>query len=237
MAGAKLRRVRAVDEAGRDPQLRERPLEEVVGPAVQAGAADDVVAGPRQVEDRRRLGRLAGGEGQGADAALQGRDAGLEDARGRVHDPGVDVPELLQGEEPGGVVGVVEDVRRGGVDRDGPRVRRGVGALPGVDGKGLRAVLRLVGHRSPPGHAWLEGRSRGRRLRRRRSASPSRRRPGFGDPAALPGERKSRSPCWTAAPGPDPGSRDQPCRSIRRPGPRPPRGGAAGASASTRRRS
>jgi len=30
---------------------------------------------------------------------------------------------------------------------------------------------------------------------------------GSAAPAALPGERKSRSPCWTAAPGPDPGSR------------------------------
>jgi len=63
-------------------------------------------------------------------AALEGGDPLLEDVGCRVHDPGVDVAEFLQPEEPGGVVGVVEDVAGGGVDRDGARLRRGSTCWP-----------------------------------------------------------------------------------------------------------
>ena len=70
---------------------------------------------------------------EGRDATLERGDALLEHVVGRVHDPGVDVPELLEPEQPCGVVGVVEDVARGGVDRDGPGVGRGVGLLAGVE--------------------------------------------------------------------------------------------------------
>ena len=73
------------------------------------------------------------------DAALERGDALLEDVGRRVHDPGVDVPELLEPEQPRGVRGVVEDVARGGVDRDGAGVRRRVGLLAGVEGPGLGA--------------------------------------------------------------------------------------------------
>ena len=55
----------------------------------------------------------------------------------RVHDPGVDVPELLEAEEPGGVRRVVEDVAGRGVDRHGPGVRGRVRLLAGVQRPGL----------------------------------------------------------------------------------------------------
>ncbi len=96
-------------------------------------------------------------------AALERGDALLEHVRGRVHDPGVDVAELLQPEQARGVLGVVEHVGRGGVDRDGAGVGRRVGDLAGVEGLGLGAqVAEVVGveaHRG--GSPVLGGRGRG----------------------------------------------------------------------------
>ena len=72
------------------------------------------------------------------DAALERRDALLEHAGRRVHDPGVDVAELLEPEQARRVRGVVEHVARRGVDRDGARLRRGIDGLAGVEGLRLR---------------------------------------------------------------------------------------------------
>ena len=63
-------------------------------------------------------------------AAFERGDALLEDVGRRVHDAGVDVAELLKPEEAGGVVGVVEDVRRGLVDRHGARLGGGSAFWP-----------------------------------------------------------------------------------------------------------
>ena len=138
----------AVDEPELDAVLGQRVLEEVVGAAVQGGAGDDVVAGAGQVEDRQRFSSLAGCDSQGAHATLESGDALFEHVRGGVHDPGVDVAELLQAEEAGRVVGVVEDVARGGVDRDRSRLGRRIDTLAGVDGEGFIALggCVLVGH-------------------------------------------------------------------------------------------
>ena len=154
----------AVDEAEVDAVLGQGVLEEVVRAAVQRRAGDDVVAGAGEVEDRQRLGRLAGCDAQRPYAALEGGDPLLEDVGCRVHDPGVDVAEFLQPEEPGGVVGVVEDVAGGGVDRDGARLRRGIDLLAGMDGESLAAEggSVLVGHDDLLGLA----------ARRRRQAKP-----------------------------------------------------------------
>ena len=120
-----------------------------------------------------------------------------------IHDPGVDVAELLQPEEPGGVVGVVEDVARGGVDRDCASLRRGVDVLAGMDGQGFAAegggvlvghgflrwtappVRRQVRCETGPGEPWGEGCGVGRL------------------PVVSSGETKNRGSCLeTAAPGP-----------------------------------
>ena len=133
------RRVGAVDVGRRDADLGQGVGEQVVGAAVERRRRHDVVAGAGEVEDRQRLGRLAGCESERGHAALERGDALLEDVGRRVHDPGVDVPELLEPEQPGGVGGVVEDVAGRGVDRDGAGVRRGVGLLARVEGPGLGA--------------------------------------------------------------------------------------------------
>ena len=140
-------RRRVLDEAHLDAELRQRVLEEVEGAAVEAGGDDDVVAGLGDVEHGERLGGLARGDEERADAALERCDALLDDVGRRVHQAGVDVAELLEPEQVRRVVGVVEDVARRLVDRQGARAGGAVGALSGVDLLGLEGPAGL-GHGS-----------------------------------------------------------------------------------------
>ena len=97
------------------------------------------------------------GDQQRADAALQGGDAVLDDRLGRVHDPGVDVAELLQREQLAAVLGGVEGVRRRLVDRQRP------GAWwwgPGSGRRGSGGSRRTM--RSLMRHSWDVGGRPGR---------------------------------------------------------------------------
>ena len=81
---------------------------------------------------------------EAADAAFHFGDARLEHGRRRVHDAGIDVARDLEVEQIGAVLGVVEGVGRGLVDRHG-------GGLGG----GLRGVAVVQGdrfelHGAPP---------------------------------------------------------------------------------------
>ena len=142
-----------LDEGHLDPELGEGVLEQVHGAAVEGSAGDDVVAGLGDVEQAEGGGRLAGRHEQGPDAPLEGRDPLLHGVLRRVHDPRVDVAELLEREEVLGVRGVVEDVRGRLVDRQRPGAGGAVGVLARVDLPGLEAPLGLVGHR----HSWCQG--------------------------------------------------------------------------------
>ena len=88
--------------------------------------------------------RLAAGGGHRADAALERRDALLQHRHGRVGDARVDVPGALQVEQRGRVLGVVEHVGRGLVDRHRARARRRVGPLPGVQARACRSAAPVV---------------------------------------------------------------------------------------------
>src|SRR5690606_25856500 len=88
-----------VDEPRLDPEAAERVVEEGEGAAVERVRSDDRAAGPGEVEDGEELGRLAARRRDRGDAALQVRDAPLEDVRSRVHDPRVNVAELAEPEE------------------------------------------------------------------------------------------------------------------------------------------
>ena len=59
------------------------------------------------VDDGGRVVLRDGDRGEGV-AALELRDAGLQDVRGGVTDAGVNVAELLEREQVGGVLGVLE---------------------------------------------------------------------------------------------------------------------------------
>jgi hypothetical protein len=135
--------VSVVDEADLDPELGKRVVQEVVGAAVERGRGHQVAAVLGQVEQCHGLGRLAAGHGQRRHAALERRHPFLEDRLGGVHDAGVDVPELLEAEESGGVGSVPEGVAGGLVDGHGPGPGGRVGHGPGVD---------LAGFEAPIGH-------------------------------------------------------------------------------------
>ena len=67
-------------------------------------------------------------------------------AVGRVHDARVDVPEPLQREEVRRVLGVLEDVGAGLVDRHRAAAGHRVGPLTGVHRQRVEAELTVLGH-------------------------------------------------------------------------------------------
>ena len=129
---AEILRIGRIDEAHLDPLVLHRVGEQVPGAAVEVGRGDDVVARARQVLDRKGRGRLTAGERQRRHAALERSDALLEHVVGRVHDAGVDVAELLEREQIGGVLGALELIGGGLVDRHGDCASRRVGAPTSV---------------------------------------------------------------------------------------------------------
>ena len=135
--------VGVVDEGRLDAELGQRVVEQVVGAAVERGRRDDVAAVLGQVQQGHGLGGLSAGDGQGGHTTFERGDPLLEDGLRRVHDPGVDVPELLQPEERRRVRGVAEGVARGLVDRHGAGAGGGVRCGTGVDLASLEAP---VGH-------------------------------------------------------------------------------------------
>ena len=114
------------------PSRGRATLQLVVGAAVEEARGDDVVAGAGDGGERQELRRLAGGDRDRRRAAFERRDALLEDVGGRIHDPGVDVAELLQREEARAVRRIREGVGGRLVDRHGARIRSRRRLLAGV---------------------------------------------------------------------------------------------------------
>ena len=108
------------DEGRLDAEASERHFEQCASAAVEMCGRHDVIAAAAECGHRDELGRLAAGGRDRADAAFQARDALLEGGHGRVRDPAVDRPELLEREQIGGVSRVLEDEAGGLVDRHGP---------------------------------------------------------------------------------------------------------------------
>ncbi|CDZ89285.1 hypothetical protein RHRU231_470133 [Rhodococcus ruber] len=152
--------VGVVDEGDLDAEAGQGVVQQVVGAAVEVGAGDEVVAGGGEVEDGVGLGGLAGGEEQGGDAALEGGDALFDRVLGGVHDAGVDVAGFGEAEQGGGVVGVVEGVAGGLVDRQGAGAGVAAGGLSCVDLLGLEAPAVFAPGVLAVGHDVLTGRGR-----------------------------------------------------------------------------
>ena len=115
------------------PQRRKRDVELGVRPTVESTRGDDLIARTEQCRQRDVLRGLSRRGSQTADALLERGNPLLEGGGRRVHDPRVDVPEPLQREELGGVVGVFEDVGRRLIDRHRPRAGDRIRPLPGMD--------------------------------------------------------------------------------------------------------
>ena len=140
-------RVGRVDKGGVDAQAGEGVAQLVVGAAVQAAAGNDVVARGAQGEKGKRLRTVAAARRQAGDAALQACHPLLEHVGGRVHDAGVDVAGLLEGEQVGRVLAVAEQVGAGLVEGQGPAAGEGVDGLAGMELAGGKAVAAgLIGH-------------------------------------------------------------------------------------------
>ena len=119
-------------------------MEELVGAAVEVVGRDDLVAHLGDVQQGERGRRLPGGHRQRAGAAFDRGDALLEHVGGRVHDPGVDVPELLQGEQVRRVLGVLEDVGGRLVDGTARAPVVGSGTWPACSASVLRFLDEML---------------------------------------------------------------------------------------------
>ena len=83
---------------------------------------------------------MPGGRGERGAAAFEARDPLFEHRDGRVGQPRIDVAEIVQVEERGGVVDIVEHIGGRLVDRRRARAGHRVGRGAGMDGAGLEAV-------------------------------------------------------------------------------------------------
>ncbi len=126
-----------------DAQTWQGHFELVVGSAIQEAGGHDVVSGLRDGGDGQELSRLTGGCGHSGGSAFEGCDAFLEHIRRRVHDPGVDISEILQREQRGGMLGVVEHIGCGLIDGHGTRIGRWVRRLTCMKLQGFEFVLTL----------------------------------------------------------------------------------------------
>ncbi len=73
-------------------------MEQVVRSAVERCGRENLVPRVGDVQERERFRRLPGGSRNRSRAALELRHSLLEDVGGRVHDPCVDIAELLKAE-------------------------------------------------------------------------------------------------------------------------------------------
>ena len=160
-------------------EILERVGELVDGAAVELARRHELVAGLQQGMHDDHLRGVAGGDGEGRGAALEGRDALLQNRAGRIADARIDVAEGLQAEQRRGVVDVVEHERRRLVDGRGARAGGGVRRGARVDGERVEAG-QTVRHgcswnadprRRGNGRAFMSPRTR---LGQRRGRAPSR---------------------------------------------------------------
>ncbi len=142
-------------------ELRERQAELGQGAAIEVARGDELVARLQHRKEHQKLRGMAGGRRDRGAAAFEAGDAFFQHRDGRVGQARVDVAEIVQVEERGGVFDVLEDVGGRLVDRRGTRASDGGGRRPGMHGERLETVALIVRGRRP-----LAGRPGARGLRR-----------------------------------------------------------------------
>lgn len=95
-------------ELGVNAQARQEHFELVVGPAIQVGRRNDVVARVCQSRDGHELGRLPRRGADCGQSTLQCRYSLLKHIHGRVHDPTVDVAKLFEAKQTGAMGRIIE---------------------------------------------------------------------------------------------------------------------------------
>ena len=117
-------------------------MEQLVGAAVEVVGRDDLITRLGYVQDGKGRCGLAGRYRQSACAPLDGSHPPLEDIRCGIHDPRVDVPEFLQGEQVCCMGCILEYKGCGLVNGNRPCTRRRVrGFLPSVQRQSIQSFL------------------------------------------------------------------------------------------------
>ena len=127
--GLDLGEVVDIDEGGGDAEVGQSVPQQVETAAVDGLLRHDVAAVLPEGFQRVGDGGGAGSQRQRGHAAFQRGDPLFKDVLRGVGEAPVDIARVGKPETGGRVRGVVKNVRGGGVDRHGPRVGGGVGAL------------------------------------------------------------------------------------------------------------
>jgi hypothetical protein len=120
-------------EANLDALARQDIGEQRVGGAVKLRDRDDIGADVGEVEDGVVQGRLARAHAQRFDAALELGDPPLEHGRGRIADAAIAMTLDFEIEQRGAVVGALELIGHGLIDRHRDRARRRLGLVTAVN--------------------------------------------------------------------------------------------------------
>ncbi len=119
-------------------KLRKYVVEHRVGATIQVGSRHDLVPALADIVDaveyRRRTRRV----GQRRGAPLHCCNPLLQGILGRIHKTRIDVPELAQGEEIRGMLGIPEHIGTGAVDGQATRARGGVRLRAGMQTLGFQ---------------------------------------------------------------------------------------------------
>ncbi len=116
-----------------DALARQDVREQGVRRAVELRDRDDVAAGVGEIDEREMQRRLSGRDRERADAAFEFGDALFKNGGGRIGDPAVAIAFGLEVEQGGAVIGAVEGVGDGLVDRNGDGLGRRIGVVAGVN--------------------------------------------------------------------------------------------------------
>ena len=136
-----------IEEAHLDAQLLEGLREQRPGASIQIGRSNEILAGMRDGKNRGVHGRLSAGKYEPSDAAINRGQSLLQHIVGRIHDPRIDVAELLKPEKPCGVVYVVEGEAGGGVNRHSSGMRKRIGCVAGMKCERAKALwFCWIGH-------------------------------------------------------------------------------------------
>ena len=121
-------RVGRINEANLNAHVLQRIGEQVPCPAIQVRRRNNIVTGAGDVLQRHGRRGLTGGHGKCCCAAFQGRNALFQHIGCRVHDAGINIAKLRQGEQVRGMFRVIELIAGGLMNRNGNRAGGWIGA-------------------------------------------------------------------------------------------------------------
>mmetsp|Transcript_24127 Transcript_24127/g.44834 ORF Transcript_24127/g.44834 Transcript_24127/m.44834 type:complete len:218 (-) Transcript_24127:10062-10715(-) len=135
-----------VDKGRRPPEPLDGLAELGDRAAIKAGGDHDIHAWAHQREQRHDLCGMTRGTAHAADTALKGGDPFLQHGHRWVGQAGIDVSDLLQVKEGGGVLCIAEHIGGRLVDRRLTRACGRVWPCACVNLKGIKAVCWAVSH-------------------------------------------------------------------------------------------